>query len=100
MIRVTIIMEGCIPAMYTVYSRNAYAVSLPGLVSQLKSKEYTKEIWKELPKLQTASSTPLSIGGSLLVVGGKNEYREVVTAIHLYQPAPGESMVEGRSVLY
>ena len=77
-------------ATHIAYSRNAYAVSLPGLVSQLKSKDYTEEIWKELPKLQTTSSTPLSIGGSLLVVGGKNKYREAVTAIHLYQPDTGE----------
>ena len=76
-------MGGCTHGLhsYTVFSWNAYAVNLPGLVSQLKSKRRVA---------QTTDYIPLSIGGSLLVVGGKNEYREAVTAIHLYQPVTGE----------
>ena len=35
-------------------------------------------------------STPLSIGGSLLAVGGVDMDEKTVTAIHLYQPDTGE----------
>ena len=70
----------------------AYSVSLPALISQLWSLESRGEneqqlvqIWKEIPRLQTVHSSPISIGGSLLAVGGADKGNEVTT-IQLYQP--------------
>ena len=65
-------------------------MSLPALISQLHLQGSGKQhqIWKEIPGLQTTHSTPLSISGSLLAIGGKDKDHnlKVVTAIHLYQP--------------
>ena len=69
---------------------NVYSVSLPYLISKPQSYKKDRQIWKEIPGLQTASSTPLSISGSLLAVGGEDKDRKAVTAIHLYQPDTGE----------
>jgi N-acetylneuraminic acid mutarotase len=76
-------------------STKVYSVSLPALISQLHlqdSRERGKQhqIWKEISGLQTTLSTPLSIRGSLLAVGGRDKDRQAVTAIHLYQPDTGE----------
>ena len=46
-------------------------------------------MWKEIPGLQLTWSTPLSMTGSLLAVGGKDKDRKAVTAIHHYQPYTG-----------
>jgi hypothetical protein len=67
-----------------------YSVSLPALISQLHSQDSRErgkqhQIWKEISGLQTTRSTPLSISGSLLAVGG-DEDGHAVTAIHLYEP--------------
>ena len=72
-----------------------YSVSLPALISQLHSQGSGKkgrqhQIWMEIPRLQTTRSTPLSISGYLLAVGGRDKYNQAVTAIHLYQPDSGE----------
>ena len=56
-----------------------YHTSLPALISRLFSTK-KDQIWKIIPKSPNALSTPLSIGGYLLSVGG------VDTSIHLYQP--------------
>ena len=66
-----------------------YTVSLSAFTSGLTSKEPRKNIrpmWSEISGLQLTDSTPLSISGSLIAVGGKNKDRTAVTAIHLYQP--------------
>ena len=72
-----------------------YSVSLPALISQLPSLDSRErgkqhQIWKEIPGLQTTLSTPLSISGSLLAVGGMDRDYKVVSAILLYQPGTGE----------
>ena len=70
-----------------------YTVSLSALTSGLTSKEPRKNkspMWHEISGLPLIYSTPLSISGSLLVVGGRNKDREAVTAIHLYQPCTGK----------
>ena len=71
-------------------STNVYSVSLPYLISKLESNETYGQVWKEISGLRTTYSTPLSIRGSLLAVGGKDNDRKAVTAIHLYQPVTGE----------
>ena len=72
-----------------------YSVSLPALISQLPSLDSRErgkqhQIWKEIPGLQTTRTTPLSIRGSLLAVGGSDRDRKAVSAILLYQPDTGE----------
>ena len=68
-----------------------YSVSLPHLLAQLgshRSGEGDTQIWREISGLQASLSTPLSIRGSLLAVGGEDN--DTVSTIHLYQPATGE----------
>ena len=67
-----------------------YSVSLPNLISRLETGERDGKIWKDISGPQITHSTPLSISGSLLAVGGKNNDRKTLTAIHLYQPDTGE----------
>ena len=69
-----------------------YSVSLPALLSQVNSKgEKDPQIWKRISGLGLYCSTPLSIGGSLLALGGKDMKDErPVTAIHHYRPETGE----------
>ena len=69
---------------------SVYSVSLSALTTGLNSSTRKKQIWKEISGLQAIQSTPLSISGSLLAVGGKGKYRTAMTAIHLYQPDTGE----------
>jgi N-acetylneuraminic acid mutarotase len=77
------------------YTTKMYSVSLPALISQLHSQDSRErgrqhQIWKEISGLQTTLSTPLSISGSLLAVGGRDKDSHAVTAIRLYQPDTGE----------
>ena len=78
----------------TNWTKKVYSVSLPALVSQLNSDSSAKDtqMWKELPLLPIELAAPLSIGGSLLAVGGRDnviDYKEVA-ALHLYQPDAGQ----------
>ena len=66
-----------------------YSVSLPALTSQLNSGAIDSWIWKEISGLLKDSS-PLSISGSLLAVGGSDGDENPVSAIHLYQPETGK----------
>ena len=72
-----------------------YSVSLSALTTGLNSSTRKGRIWKEISGLQTTNSTPLSISGSLLAVGGMDKDGKAVTAIHLYQPDTGEWMKVG-----
>ena len=70
-----------------------YTVSLSALTSGLTSKEPRKNkspMWSEISGLHLSYSTPLSISGSLIAIGGRNKGRKAVTAIHLYQPDTGK----------
>ena len=71
-------------------TNTVYSVSLSALTTGLNSSTRKGQIWKEISGLQTTSSTPLSISGSLLVVGGMDKDGKTVTTIHLYQPDTGE----------
>ena len=71
-------------------STNVYSVSLSCLISKIQSGKTYGQAWKEISGLQTTYSTPLSIRGSLLAVGGRDNHRNAVTAIHLYKPDTGE----------
>ena len=68
-----------------------YSVSLPVLISQVNSTQRDPQIWKCISGLGLYSSTPLSISGSLLALGGEIiDKAEYVTTIHHYQPETGE----------
>ena len=72
-------------------TNTVYSVSLSALTTGLNSSTRKgQKIWKEISGLQTTLSTPLSISGSLLAVGGVDKDYKAVTAIHLYQPDTGE----------
>ena len=76
-------------------SDKVYSMSLPALTSQLHSQEPRErsqhhQIWKEISGLQVKWSTPLSISGALLAVGGEDKDGAKVSAIHLYQPDTGK----------
>ena len=69
-------------------TNTVYSVSLSALKAELNSSTSKgQKIWKEISGLQTTHSTPLSISGSLLAVGG---VKKDLTEIHLYQPDTGE----------
>ena len=73
------------------FTDNVYTVSLSSLTSGLTSKETRKNtMWSEISGLQLTDSTPLSISGSLISVGGRTNDLKAVTAISLYQPATGK----------
>ena len=72
------------------FTNTVYNVSLSALTTGLNSSTRKGQIWKEISGLQTTNSTPLSISGSLVAVGGKDKDRKAMTAIHLYQPGTGE----------
>ena len=71
-------------------TNTVYSVCLSALTTGLNSSTRKGQIWKEISGLQTTSSTPLSISGSLFAVGGKDMDHRAVTAIHLYQPDTGD----------
>ena len=71
-------------------TNTVYSVSLSALTTGLNSSTRKGQIWKEISRLQTTCSTPLSISGSLFAVGGMDKDRKALTAIHLYQPDTGE----------
>ena len=74
------------------YNNKVYSVFLPALISQLNSDSSAKDtqMWKELLQLPIKLATPLSIGGSLLAVGGVDKDYTDVSALHLYQPDDGQ----------
>ncbi len=66
-------------------SPDVYSVSLEALVSHPSSD--SSNIWNELPSLNYTRSCPLSIGGSLLAVGGRDkESWKSVSTIQRYVP--------------
>ena len=72
-------------------SKKMYRVHIPTLISRITSGESPGQIWKEICGQKfLAMSTPLSVSGSLLAVGGQDEDDKTVTAIHLYHPHTDE----------
>lgn len=63
-----------------------YSVSIRDLVHYIIfSDEAENQAWREIPGLPLTSSTPLSVDGSLLAVGGQSR-DNAVSSIFLYQP--------------
>ncbi len=65
---------------------DVYRVSLPALISQVKSRRINPQIWETISPLNVKCSTPLSIGGHLLAFGGRLSLGSGVTSIQHYQP--------------
>ena len=88
------LMGGAIGRFYT---NKVYSVSLPVLISQLKSKSSSNrgaQIWNEVSELDVTQSAPLSISGSLLSLGGWKDDKNTTT-IQLYQPESGKWLKVG-----
>ncbi len=68
-----------------VYTEDVYRVSLPALISQVKSRRIDPQIWETISPLNVKLSAPLSIGGHLLAFGGRLSGSDV-TSIQHYQP--------------
>ena len=70
-------------------STAAYCLSFHALISNITSEASSdktqRDVWKQVAGSQMTVSSPLSINGSLLAVGGKKDGK-AVTAINLYQP--------------
>ncbi len=67
-------------------TKDVYRVSLPALISQVKSRLIDPQIWETISPLNVIFSTPLSIGGYLLAFGGMLlSSGSVVTSIQHYQ---------------
>ena len=66
-------------------NKDVYRVSLPALISQVKSRRIDPQIWETISPLNVICSTPLSIGGHLLAFGGELS-GSGVTSIQHYQP--------------
>ena len=66
------------------YTTDVYSVSLEALVSPSASN--SSKIWNKLAPLNYISSSPLSVGGSLLVLGGWNKNNSRMSTIQSYVP--------------
>ncbi len=66
--------------------KDVYRVSLPALISQVKYRNIDPQIWKKISSLNVAASTPLSIGGCLLALGGESR----CNSIQHYRPESGD----------
>ena len=56
------------------------------LVELVTNKQTTPTIWQAIEDTPHYDSAPLSVGGSLLAVGGRDDRLNPVSSIHLYQP--------------
>lgn len=72
---------------------NVYSVSIPVLLSQITSGTTStdSDIWEEIIALPKYCSTPVSVNGSLLAMGGDGGWVEgademLLASIHCYQP--------------
>ena len=75
-------------------TKEVFSVSLQALLNPKSSSERDRQIWKEISELDVTSSTPLSISGSLLALGGVKDGKDLTT-IQLYQPETGKWLKVG-----
>ncbi len=77
-------MGGCVANSWGA-TKDVYRVSLPALISLVKSRRIDRQIWETIAPLNVVYSAPLSIGGHLLAFGGRLSGSDV-TSIQHYQP--------------
>ena len=75
-------------------TKKVFSVSLQALLNPKSSSERDRQIWKEISELNVIKSTPLSISGSLLALGGRKDDKNTTT-IQLYQPETGKWLKVG-----
>ena len=63
-----------------------HKVDLNELIIKAVSKEVTPTLWQVISDTPLKHSAPLSIGGSLLAVGGHDDCINPSSSIHVYQP--------------
>ena len=67
-------------------TKTVYHVDLNELIAKALSNLDTPTLWQTLQEVPLVYSAPLSIGRSLLAVGGRDDRRNPRSSIHLYQP--------------
>ena len=67
-------------------TKMAYMVDLNELITKALSKQATPTLWQVAENTPLENSTPISVGGSLLAVGGRHNIVNPSSSIHLYQP--------------
>ena len=63
-----------------------HKVDLNKLITKALSKQATPTLWQTIEDVPHYYSTPLSVRGSLLAVGGRYDRTNPSSSIHLYQP--------------
>ena len=76
------------------HTKKVFSVSLQALLNPKSSSKRDRQIWKEISELDSFQSTPLSISGSLLALGGWKDGKDLTT-IQLYQPETGKWLKVG-----
>ena len=71
---------------HTGYTKVVHKVDLNELVTKAVSKEAKPTLWQAISDTPLKHSSPLSVGGSLLAVGGYDDCVNPSSSIHLYQP--------------
>ncbi len=71
---------------HTRKTKTVYHVDLNELIAKALSNLDTPTLWQTLPEVPLVWSAPLSIGRSLLAVGGQDDRDNPSSSIHLYQP--------------
>ena len=67
-------------------TKAVHYVDLNELIAKAPSNLDTPTLWQTLQEVPLARSAPLSIGRSLLAVGGEDDGNNPSSSIHLYQP--------------
>ncbi len=67
-------------------TKTVHHVDLNELIAKALSYQDTPTLWQTLQEVPLKFSAPLSIGRSLLAVGGADNMRNPSSSIHLYQP--------------
>ena len=67
-------------------TKTVYHVDLNELIAKALSNLDTPTLWQTLQEVPLVWSAPLSIGRSLLAVGGQDDRVNTSSSIHLYQP--------------
>ena len=67
-------------------TKTVYHVDLDELIAKALSHQDTPTLWQTLQEVPLVWSAPLSIGRSLLAVGGRDDLDNPSSSIHLYQP--------------
>ena len=71
---------------HTGTTKTVYHVDLNELIAKAHSNLDTPTLWQTLQEVPLVRSAPLSIGRSLLAVGGTDDRHNPSSSIHLYQP--------------